>query len=266
MESITFQKIPLSLIDEPTDPARLSMEHDELGALADSIASEGLHQPIGVRGPGEDGRYEIAFGHRRYCAHKLLQRDAIDCKVYPPATDLDLMRVTENGMREQLTPIEEAREVAKFIGKGHSQSSVARLFRRSAAWVSSRLALLDLDEPLQQAVHRGELTGAVATALADVDHEEYRASLIAEATNTGATLPVVRTWVAHYHADKNRIVANHLTVQEIIQGRQAFKVYCACESCRAEVPYDETRTFRFCVSCAQAIAAELTAPPQAQRA
>jgi ParB/RepB/Spo0J family partition protein len=262
MSTVLYAAIELTKIRPPDDPARLSMDSDALGALADSIAAEGLHQPIGVRGPDADGGYEIGFGHRRYCAHLLLHRTAIDCKVYPLGTDLELMRVTENGQREQLTPIEEARECEKFVKRLASTAAVARQFRRSDNWVRARLALLELPEDLQLAVHRGEVAVAVAAALARVDHEQYRASLIDEATRTGASVNVVNVWVAHYEADKGRIVSNHLTVQEIAERRAAYVVYFPCDGCHTEVPYLDTRSLRFCTRCA----GELLAVMQAEAA
>lgn len=258
---IQYRRLPLSSIAEPSEPARLSMEPESLGALADSIAAEGLHQPIGVRGPMADGRYEIGFGHRRYCAHVLLQRVDIDAKVYPAETDVELMRVTENGQREQLTPIEEARECAKFMTRAGSVSAVARLFRRSDAWVRGRLQLLELPEDLQIAVHNGELAANVATALARVDHQDYRSSLIAEAARAGSSVSVVNVWVAHYEADRNRIVNNHLTVQEITERRTAYVVYFPCDGCSEEVPYTDTRSLRFCAKCAAEVTTALQAPP-----
>lgn len=260
MESAQYQDIALNLIDEPEDPSRLSMDPESLGGLADSIAAEGLYQPIGVRGPMTTGRYQLGFGHRRYCAHRLLERVTISCRVWPAPTSLDLMRVSENLNREQLSPIEEAREVAKFLRAGHSQASVARLFRRSTAWVSGRAHLLDLPDELQVAVHQRELTAAVACSLAEVDHADYRRSLVEEAVRTGATENVVRVWVAHYHADKPRIIGNHLTVGEIVEARAAFIVYYTCESCKRDVPYTDTRAWRFCTGCSRDVAAAIEAP------
>jgi ParB family transcriptional regulator, chromosome partitioning protein len=260
MDGITYRRLPLSQIQEPDDPARLSMDPETLGALADSIAAEGLHQPIGVRGPMENGRYELGFGHRRLCAHQLLQRVEIDCKVYPPTVDLALMRVTENGQREGLTPIEEAHECRKFVERVGSPAAVARLFRRSDYWVRARLALLELPDDLQAAVHRGELATNVATALARVDHADYRTSLIEEAGRSGASVNVVNVWVAHYEADKGRIIQNHLTVQEITERRQEYVVYFTCDGCSRQVPYTETRAMRFCAKCANEVWAAMHEP------
>jgi ParB/RepB/Spo0J family partition protein len=265
-DEIAFRRIPLSQISEPEDPARLSMEPEALGALADSIAAEGLHQPIGVRGPMADGSYQLGFGHRRYCAHLLLQRTEIDCKVYPAATDLALMRVTENGQREGLTPIEEAHECDKFMKRVGSAAAVARMFRRSDQWVRARLALLELPDDLQRAVHNGQLGTAVATTLSRVDHDAYRSSLIDEAERSGASAHVVAVWVAHYEADKGRIVQNHLTVQEITERRAEYVVYFACDGCSGQVPYTETRAMRFCAKCAAEIWAAMHAQTPSESA
>jgi ParB/RepB/Spo0J family partition protein len=261
MDAPTFQTIPLLAINEPTTPDRLWIDPETLGPLADDIAAHGLLQPIGVIGPDPSGRYELVYGHRRLLAHRLLNRGTIEAKVHPSGTDHMTARASENLNREQLTPIEEAHIVARFMARGESRSAIARLMRRSPAWVDQRERLLELPDELQDAVHRDELSIGVASELAAVDHEPYRKQLISEATNNGASLSVVRVWVAHYHVDKARIISNDYAVQEIVEARNAFVPYYRCEACSGDVPFTQTRAMRFCRECAGEIIEATRRPP-----
>ncbi len=249
----TTSRVPLALIDEPERPLREAIEPGALSELADSMAAEGLHQPIGIRGPNAEGRYRIRWGHRRFLAAKLLQWPEIEAKVFPLDTDDLLAAVSENLQRLDLTPVEEAHAVQAMLDRGHSQASVGRLFRRSAAWVSSRLALLDLPPELQAAVHQGTLSMGVAAALAEIDHEDYRRELAAEAHRTGANAATAAVWVAHYKSDRARILQNRATVTDILEARSRFRVYVPCDACGVDTDYPETRGFRFCGDCSTSL-------------
>jgi len=257
MSDSAFAAVAVALIDEPEVPARDLIDPERLGALADSIAAEGLHQPIGIRGPSPAGRYVVVYGHRRLLAHRLLQWRTIDAKVLPWDTDPLLARASENFNREQLNPVEEARVIAEYMDRGQSMSAIARLLRRSPGWVEARRRLLAAPADIREAIAAGRIGLGVADLLAEFDHDEYRASLISEAERSGASLATVGVWLAHYKADRDRIVSNHLTAVEIGQARDAYVIYYACEACRTQVPYGDTTSMRFCGSCRDELLAGL---------
>ncbi len=257
---IATEEVAMERIDPPDDPHRTGLDEQSLGELADSLAHEGLHQPIGLLASPRDGRFTIIYGHRRWAAASLCRWRTVPARIYPEGTDVLLARTTENVAREQLTPLEEARVVRRFLDRGESLAATARLLRRSPAWLGARLALLDYPDDLQRAVHDGALSLVVAAALCKIDHDDYRAQLIAEAVRTGAKGPTAEVWVAHYLADRDRIVQNFYTVQEIIERRDAWRIVVACDYCRAESGYEDTRSWRLCVTCSNglrdAVAAE----------
>jgi len=247
--------LPLRQILEPSHRLRENIDAEKLGELADSIAAEGLHQPVGVRGPTESGQYEIIYGHRRFLAHELLRRETIAAKIYPVGYDPLLAAVSENLQRENLSPLEEAHAVQQFVDRGEPDAAIARLFRRSAPWVAARRALLAYPEDVRGAVGAGTLKLGVAAALADIDHAEYRRSLIAEALRTGATAGTAEIWRQHYLVDRERIVSNALVVEEIASRREAWKIMVPCDLCDENKEYQDTRTVRVCVACRNELAA-----------
>jgi ParB family chromosome partitioning protein len=253
----TTQTIPVALIDEPQHQLRDGIDPEQLTELADSMAAEGLHQPIGVRQLPASGRYEVVWGHRRLLAARLLHWDEIEAKVFDFAYDPTLAAISENLQRSDLTPLEEANAVQRMLTRGQSRASVARLFRRSAAWVDSRLALLELPDDLRTAVHARRLTLGVADALAHVDHADYRAELINEAERAGATVQTVNVWVAHYEQDKARLLHNRATVREFVEARSKYVVYYPCDVCHQPTDYQNTRGLRLCGDCGDGLARAL---------
>jgi ParB/RepB/Spo0J family partition protein len=244
----------MSQILEPTHRLRESIDAQKLGELADSIAAEGLHQPIGIRGPLDAGQYEIIFGHRRYLANRLLGNSTIAAHIYPADYDPLLAAISENLQREDMTPLEEARAVARFVERGEPDSAIARLFRRSASWVRARRDLLNMPDNVQHAVQTGRLTLGVAAQLADVDHAGYRQQLIEEAHRTGATALTAAHWRQHYLTDRDRIIGNNLVIEEILSRREAWKIVIPCDLCDTDKDYQDTRSIRVCLNCRNELA------------
>lgn len=259
MNDPVYVNVSLVSINEPAHQLRERIAPEALGALADSMAAEGLHQPIGVREAAARGLYEIVWGHRRYLAARLLRWPTISARIFPSDYDPLLAAVSENLNREQLNPMEEAHAVKQFLDRGAPRAEIARLFRRSPHWIDSRAALLDLPEDLQQTIRDGALPLAVASLLADVDYVPYREELIGEAVKNGASAATVAVWRQHYLADRARIASNTLAIEAVIQERNKYVVHYPCDWCDQEVEYQHTRTVRLCVACMEQLIEAKTA-------
>lgn len=250
------ETIPLDAVDDPAVPLRESFDPTALGELADDMAVNGLLQPIGARGPSPENRYEIVWGHRRVKAARLLGWVTVPARVCPWPTAPELARIAENLQRADLNPREEARAVSAFRGQGKPLAEIARIMRRSVGWVESRLELLEWPTELADKVASGVLTFAVARLLADVTHDAYRASLINEATRSGATAPVVSVWVAHFAADRDRIIRNAETVEQIVSRREEFIVLYICDACLEQRDSKTSVLLRVCRDCVTNLRAE----------
>ena len=68
-ENTGVRTLRISLIDPKSDQPRKNFDGEALSQLADSIASNGILQPILVRETGD--RYTIIAGERRYRAARL---------------------------------------------------------------------------------------------------------------------------------------------------------------------------------------------------
>lgn len=247
--SATEHDLPLGLLDPPETPHRAHIAFDEVARLADDIAARGLLQRIGVRALGDSGRYEVVFGHRRYLAMKQLRWPTVPCRVFPAGVDVEAVRAAENLFRVDLSAIEEAHICAVLARLGRTVPEIARELRHSVEWVDGRLAMLQWPEDIRAAVSERGLALAVARELATIDHDATRRGYVEEAIANGATARVVQVWTAQYHADRERIISNRMTVEEMIERREAFEVRASCAWCTESHPLEKTSTVRLCFGC-----------------
>ncbi len=247
------QLLPLDILDAPAAPLRESIDDNYLGELADSMATTGLLQPIGARGPNDAGRYEVVWGDCRTRAAKMLRWTVIPARVCEWSSQPHEARAAENLHRSDLNPREEARECMRLRREGQSIAATARIMRRSVAWIESRLDLLTWPADIQDRVASGELTMSAARLLAEIDHDSYRLELVNEARRTGASSAVIATWLAHYTADRDRIIRNTETVEQIMSRREAFVILFTCECCGNQGDHRTSVLLRVCPSCARTL-------------
>lgn len=116
--------------------------------LAESIKVNGQEQPIIVYPKDESGKYRIQKGERRWRACKLakLPVEAIVNKKEQDDLDETAGELIENIQRENLTPMEIAKGIQKFIDRGWQGMDVAKRLGKSRGYVSSHLSLLKLPD------------------------------------------------------------------------------------------------------------------------
>jgi ParB family chromosome partitioning protein len=152
-----------------SQPRRLFAEA-ELASLAESIAAQGIIQPLVVRRLAEpDGpaRYELIAGERRWRAAGLAGLSQIPV-VVKEATDRDAleMALVENLQREDLNPLEVAEAYRTLIEEfALTQDSLARRVGRQRSTVANHLRLLRLPPELKAALESGVITMGHARAV-----------------------------------------------------------------------------------------------------
>lgn len=138
--------ISLASIQTSSFNPRSSFPEAELNELAENIKKQGLLQAIVVRPTKEKNIYEIVCGERRYRASQIAGLSDI------PATVRDLsddkareVAISENLLREDISPIEEATAFQKLLDTKHySISDLTTRFGKSEAFVRGRLRLNNL--------------------------------------------------------------------------------------------------------------------------
>ena len=165
-----------SVHPNPNQP-RKHFDEATLGALADSIRERGLLQPIVVR-PTSPDAFELVAGERRWRAAQiagdLTVPALIDDKV-DEAGSLELALI-ENVVREDLTPIEEARTIVLLLDDSNiTETLLSKRLGRSRTDISHTVRLLDLPDQAIELIDAGVLTkGHGKALLTEPDHGRRR--------------------------------------------------------------------------------------------
>jgi ParB family chromosome partitioning protein len=169
------------------DPGQPRKEFDEeaLDRLAESLRTRGQLQPIRVRWDDGVDKYIVVVGDRRYRAAMRAGIESIACVVVagnPSPEDLLEDQLVENALREDLKPVEQARAYEVLLSaRGLSQRQLAERLQIGHASIARALALLDLPEPIQEAVDQGHIAPNTAYELTKVDDPGTQAELAREA-------------------------------------------------------------------------------------
>lgn len=135
------------LIYNPFQP-RIEINMHSLYELISSIEQNGLMQPIVITDLQENGFHTIVAGHRRFEAFKIMGKTKIPAIVLKDLQDKDLaiLSLTENLMRENLHPIENAIAIKNILDNNivESQNKLAEYVGFSKGYVSKLMSILKL--------------------------------------------------------------------------------------------------------------------------
>ena len=221
----TRESIDLDLLDDNPFQPRTEIDPRTLKLLADSIRGVGLLQaPVGRR--MENGRVQIAYGHRRVAACRLLR----DQGEWGPSIDMDVtdvgetsdakmavMALSENVARQRLTPIEVVRAHRRAIDEtGLSIQGLADELGVSRSGLSNNLRVLELPDFVLEHVERGALHVSVAREFlvlqnADHCHEEDMREVIRRIVNDAAYGNRVPNW---QRRNVRKLISERVSFQE----------------------------------------------------
>ncbi|MFE0790423.1 ParB/RepB/Spo0J family partition protein [Streptomyces mutabilis] len=164
--------VPLAeLAHNPFNPRD---EYTDIEETAESLRVRGQVQPVTVvrriaflrAHPDQEAQigsadYVVIDGNRRLKAAGTagLAELRIDVNDDLAATAADILEsaLIANVHRVDVPPLDQARAIQELVGVHGSQGKVAKRLGKTAAWVSQRLALLELTPDLQEAVEAGDL-------------------------------------------------------------------------------------------------------------
>lgn len=191
-----LRSLPVDLIRRGRYQPRLTIDQGSLEELASSIRSQGVVQPIVVRGVGAE-TYELIAGERRWRAAQLAGLQEIPAVIRDVADEAAIaIALIENIQREDLNPIEEATALQRLIDEfGMTHQQVAEAVGRSRATVSNLLRLLTLEDEVNQLLDRGDLEMGHARALLALAGPAQRSAalkVVAQALSVRETERLVR--------------------------------------------------------------------------
>jgi ParB family chromosome partitioning protein len=170
-----LRTIDVDLIERGPWQPREHFDEDALQELADSIAAQGVVQPIVVRkksgGDGASDRFEIVAGERRWRASQKagLSKIPVVIKTFDDQTAAAVSLI-ENIQRENLNPLEESTALKRLIDEfDMTHQQVADTVSRSRASVSNLLRLQDLNPEVKMMLAMRDIEMGHARALLAVD-------------------------------------------------------------------------------------------------
>ena len=168
-----FIYLPIECLQAGQYQPRQDFNLPALQELAQSIASQGLIEPLVVRMIAKQ-RYEIIAGERRWRAAKLAGLQKIPCLI-GEYTDKQACALTliENIQRQDLNLIEEASGYRRLIDEFHyHQDEIAVLVGKSRSHIANIVRLLTLSEPVKTLIRDKILSYGHARVLVGLNPEQ----------------------------------------------------------------------------------------------
>ena len=181
---------------------RKRIDDDALTALAESIASTGLIQPVVVRALPDDD-YELIAGERRWRAARMAGLSEVPA-VVRDADERQRLEVglVENLVRQDLDPVEAAQALAALVEDfGLSQADVARSVGRSRSSVANLIRLLELPDDVQEMLVVGTLTEGHGRAILMADGAKKRRAVAKQAVEQGLSVRQTEALARAHSAD-----------------------------------------------------------------
>jgi ParB family transcriptional regulator, chromosome partitioning protein len=172
-----LREIAVQDIRPNPDQPRKHFDEAALCSLADSIRERGVLQPIIVH-PAPTGGFELVAGERRWRAVRLAGHSTIPAVIdetVDGAGSLELALI-ENVVRQDLTPIEEAKTIALLLDDLKVTATLlAKRLGRSRTDLAHTVRLLDLPDQAIELIDAGALSkGHGKALLTEPDHHRRR--------------------------------------------------------------------------------------------
>lgn len=235
------QEIDLDKIKPNPNQPRKQFDPNALIELRDSIASQGVIQPILVEEIAPN-YYTIIAGERRYRASKMAGLKTIPA-IIRSYSDLQRMEISliENIQRENLNPVEEALAFSYLITQsGISQDDLAKKVGKGRSTITNSIRLLNLPQKMLDTLSSGKYSSGHARALLSVENPADREILyndiiekslsVRQAEEEAANLNKgVRATLKSNHEKNTNLVSK---APEILQLEEKF---LSATGCRVEI-------------------------------
>lgn len=188
-DSSPYRVLPLHKVEPNPEQPRRDFDEEELEALADSITTHGIIQPLTVR-EMPNGYYQIVAGERRWRAARLAGLSEIPAVII----DADDQKTTElalieNLQRQDLNPVEEAMGYHTLMSEySLTQEETAARVGKSRPAVANALRLLSLGAEILLMVRNGTLSAGHARAVLSLKSEKLQLEAAKKIANLGLSV------------------------------------------------------------------------------
>lgn len=245
-----IRDIDLRLLDFPDQAnGRLALDSRRVEVLANQLANQPLLHPITVHPTGD--RYTLIAGRHRAAAFHKLGRPTIPALIVE-ATDMQAatLRLAENVTRSQLSPIEEANQLAALLASNPGGvDAVAEDLGRPALWILDRLEILAWPDALHAHIHARRISLAAARILVRITPPELRDRLIHDAATHGCSARTAQLWLQTSHHDDpvDPAPSEFLALPAVTKYETTTRTECVL--CRHLKDIATTHVYRICDPC-----------------
>lgn len=159
------------IVPNPHQP-RQDFDEENLNALAQSLKTDGMMQPLVVRANGSE--YTIVAGERRYRAATLAGINEVPAVVMNDISDGRMLELAliENLQREDLNPMETAEAYHRLLSDFDlTQNQLSEKVGKSRTAVANTLRLNNLPLKIKEMIRAGRLSEGHARAIMQLGTE-----------------------------------------------------------------------------------------------
>lgn len=191
-----FESLELSNLIESKRNTRKVFDAKAQADLVESIQRYGVLSPLIVRPVGNNGKYEIIAGARRFRASREVGLKEIPCRVVHVENDTALeVIVVDNLQRENVHPLEEAESFREILelSEGDIQGLCNKVGKKPT-YVSKRLALLSLIDKGKKLWLAGKMQEGHAIQLARLQPADQKEA-VEYIEQDEPSISALRSWI-----------------------------------------------------------------------
>jgi len=228
---------------------RFALDAARVTILADQLAHQPLLHPITAR--RVDDHYVLVAGRHRVGAFHKLGRPTIPALIID-ASDVQAatLRLAENVTRSQLSPIEEATQLAALLrANPGGVDAVAADLGRGVDWILDRLDILTWPAALLTHLQARRVSLAAARILVRISPPSLRDQRIQDAANHGCSAKTAQLWLQTSHHDDpiEPTTSEFFASQPIPTYETTTRTECVL--CRNLIRIEATHLYRMCDPC-----------------
>lgn len=214
-----LMEIPINAIRPNRSQPRRVFKEKELYSLAESIANNGILQPLTVKKISQT-EYELIAGERRLRASAIAGLSKVPCIVMRCSDRQSaVFALIENLQRADLNMFEEARAIRKLILECNlTQERVAKQLGKTQSTIANKLRLLRLEENEQEQIIDLNLTERHARVLLKLNREERQLVLrkiAEESLNVKQTELLAQRIISNKEKESKKAQKSKLIIKDV---------------------------------------------------
>lgn len=163
-DSTAVLELQINQVSPDPEQPRTYFDQEKIEKLAESIAAQGVLQPIIVREDSSPDHYIIIAGERRWRAAKLAKLATIPSIIKNAGyTEIVAAQIIENIDREDFTLRDEVAAVMRMCEISGSAKAAGEALGKPKTWISQRVKIGKGGKVIDEFIQKGNSTDTVGT-------------------------------------------------------------------------------------------------------